>query len=247
MQESARVVAGAPGPAAAGGPAAGASAAATIRLSPPAGVVWLTCLCRAARGGRAHGGRGAGVGAGCDWRAFCARRPPSAGASAAATVRLSPPAGDVTRVPAWEVLAREQGEIDEERLENSKPGDVFALDDKNVLSMPWRHVFAVRDADQFAVYDIEGRLIVEASDGLPGGRQSVDELVSEFHVNGYYYRPGRVRNTPRSERLQSMQPEVVPLRVEVPDAVDHCAPCTPKSANGERDGELKRVCAGVVC
>lgn len=121
-------------------------------------------------------------------------------------VELKPPTVAVVSVPAWDKLARQQPDVDEELLQRSATGDVFALDDRNVTSMPWRHVYAVRDGKDFVLYDSKGDLIDEPKDGLPNGRQTVDELVDEFSVNGFYYRPGKTRQAPMSERLSSPTP-----------------------------------------
>lgn len=122
---------------------------------------------------------------------------PSSGA-----VALVPPVAGVTHVPEWETVAREQGLVNEGVLERAPTGTAFALDDRNIISTSasWRHVYAVRDGDHFVVYDANGRLIVEKDDGLPNGRQLVEDLVNEFTVDGMYYRPGKVRQSPATGR-----------------------------------------------
>ncbi|MGA1354662.1 MAG: hypothetical protein ACO32I_07825 [Candidatus Limnocylindrus sp.] len=118
-----------------------------------------------------------------------------------AQVQLVPRVAGVATVPSWDQLARSQPSVECELLLNAASGAVFALDDRNLMSMPWRHVFAVRDGDDFVIYDENGLLIDEPSAGVKGGRQSAEELVAEFTADGtYYYRPGRARNAPALHR-----------------------------------------------
>lgn len=140
------------------------------------------------------------------------RAPPSAGATPAddgdgddgESVELSSPVAGLTRVPCWETLARQQAnQITEEVLRESQTGSIFALDDRNLVSMPWRRVFVVRDGPDFVLLDTNGVLIEEPHDGVAAGRQAVDELIDEFSVDGYYYRPGKLaRNPPSRERTR---------------------------------------------
>lgn len=150
-----------------------------------------------------------------------AAQPSAAGGAAARTqagaiaqapdaeVELRPPTARVSHVPSWDTLARRQQDedVNETRLLKAADGEVFALDDRNLLTMQWRHVFVVRDGLHFVLYDSKGDLIVEEKYGVPNGRQWVDELIEEFTTDGcLYYRPGKTRNMPLSERVHPSPP-----------------------------------------
>lgn len=120
-------------------------------------------------------------------------------------VQLVPPVAGISRVSAWEQLAREQPSVDSQALLNAATGAVFALDDRNVMSMPWRHVYAVRHGEHFVFFDEHGLLVDEPSAGLVGGRQSVEEFLEEFSADGmFYYRPGKVRQPPALHRCHEV-------------------------------------------
>lgn len=107
-------------------------------------------------------------------------------------VELSQKVGDVTSVLNWEALAACQPQLSDSVLSWASAGESFALEDRNVMSAPWRRVFIVRDkgSNDYVLFDEKGRLIDEPLDGgVPGGRQTVDQLVSEFSVDGFYYKP----------------------------------------------------------
>lgn len=126
-------------------------------------------------------------------------------------VELERAVAGVTRVPNWESLARQQAEIDEQVLQHACDGAAFALQDRNLLSMPWRQVFVVRDGDHFWVLDNKGREIDEPHDGVCAGRQLVETLVEEFNSDGlFYYKPGRVRRSPYRQRTQGCE-DVTPV------------------------------------
>lgn len=131
-------------------------------------------------------------------------------------VPLSPPIAGVEQLPSWRQLAREQVDVTDDVLEASMTGDFFALEDRNLMSAPWRRVFVIRDGDDFVLLDTCGRLIVEKEDGVPDGRQSASQLVQEFHRDGMYYRPPKIRRTPASERRHTRRLEdddaTVPFR-----------------------------------
>lgn len=122
------------------------------------------------------------------------------------TIALQHPVAGVVHVPSWESLAREQADIDEKVLEDARDGTVFALHDRNLLSMPWRQVFAVRDGEHFWVLDNKGYAIDEPHDGVHKGRQLVETLVQEFNSDGhFFYKPGRVRRSPNPNRQRAQQ------------------------------------------
>lgn len=122
--------------------------------------------------------------------------------AAVTKVRLNSKVGRTTVVLPWDFLARTQPPITKEVLSSATPGQAFALEDKNVMSEPWRKIIIVRDSasESFAVFDQQGRLIVEPQDGLKNGRQSVSELLEEFAEEGYYYRPPTLRSSPSMRR-----------------------------------------------
>lgn len=133
----------------------------------------------------------------------------------AAAVVLSPPVAGLSTVPSWEEVARDQGDVDEDVLRKAVIGSFFALDDRNVVSMQtWRRVFAICDGNDFVLYDAQGRLIDEPSDGVVGGRQDKETLVEEFSATGFFfYRPGKVRPQPALQRrhhvLDRQEPQPV--------------------------------------
>lgn len=114
-------------------------------------------------------------------------------------------AGDVTTVPVWQslVLTQRADELTAQKLFDSKHGSVIALEDRNVMSMPWRKIYIVRDNDNFVLFDSDGWLIDEPSSGVTGGRQPVQELVHEFSEEPIYYRVASVRKTPTARQPQS--------------------------------------------
>lgn len=157
-----------------------------------------------------------------------------------AGVDLSPPLSCLARIPAsWEDVARQQIDIDEDALRQSKTGDYFAMDDRNLLSMPWRRVFIVRDGHHFIVYDSHGFMIHEPSDGVEAGRQPVDSLINEFDVGGmWFYRQGKIRKSPSCDRQQQSMLEPEPLSFN--DRVDQAtarAGTTAESEARERMGD----------
>lgn len=122
----------------------------------------------------------------------------------------------VTHVPSWEALAREQADIDDDVLQTARDGTVFALHDRNLISMPWRQVFVIRDGDDYWVLDNQGRAIDEPHDGVRDGRQSVQSLVDEFAVNGaFFYKPGRVRRSPNPSRRPQGGVVVTPIPMSI--------------------------------
>lgn len=107
-------------------------------------------------------------------------------------VILSQQVGHITSVLNWEALAASQPQLSDSVLSWASAGESFALEDRNVMSAPWRRVFIVRDkgSNDYVLFDEKGRLIDEPLDGgVPAGRQTVDQLVSEFSVDGFYYKP----------------------------------------------------------
>lgn len=115
-------------------------------------------------------------------------------------LKLSEPIARVHEVPHWEALARMQGSITEGTLLGAGAGDFFALEDRNMVVAPWRRVFAVYDGNSFAVFDQLGRLIVEPTEGLVNGRQTKEKLVEEFSVEGFFYRPPKMRRSPNDRK-----------------------------------------------
>lgn len=105
-------------------------------------------------------------------------------------VQLVPPVAGVMQLRSWEALVREQtGDVDESVLLAAGTGDAFALEDRNLTSLPWRRIYAVRAAEFFHIYDEHGKSINEPSDGVLQGRQLAEELASEFLM---YYRAGQL-------------------------------------------------------
>lgn len=125
----------------------------------------------------------------------------------------------------WEDLAVVQGAITEEVLRSAASGDVFALEDRNLMSLPWRRIFVVRDGNEYVVFDEKGRLIVEKDDGLPGGRQSVENLVGEFSIDGFWYKPPSkpVRPSPDARREARAHRRVEMQSPDRTDAADASA------------------------
>lgn len=170
--------------------------------------------------------------------------PPSSPGATAAGVALSPPLSCLARVPAWADVARQQADINERTLKESKTGDYFAMDDRNLTSMPWRRVFVVRDGDHFLIYDSNGYMIHEPNDGVEAGRQAVDELIDEFDANEmWFYRQGKIRKSPHRDRQQSVEAE--PLKsTALEDVVAAAAPVASEvdqvreEAESENDAHL---------
>lgn len=116
-------------------------------------------------------------------------------------VVLSVPVGRVRAVLNWDALARMQaGCVTEGALEGAAAGECFALEDRNIMTAPWRRVFAVYDGNSFAIFDQRGQLIVEPSEGLVDGRQLKERLVEEFSESGFYYRPPRMWRSPKDRK-----------------------------------------------
>lgn len=167
-------------------------------------------------------------------------------------INLSVKAGGLETIPfQWEQLARMQPEVDERVLTTSSQGDIFALEDRNLMSMPWRRVFAVRDGDFFVIFDEKGQLIVEEHDGLPNGRQGVTALVEEFSREGFYYKPPTgLRPTPEQRRdtaaarrkAASSSAEAVDAceRNELMDAIDAASDRLDPNLSGETDTQAQK-------
>lgn len=109
-------------------------------------------------------------------------------------VCLSHSVAGVSKVARWDDMVLEQRELTEEVLTTSKTGDVFALQDRNYVFESWRSIFIVRDKGDFVLFDVKGALIDEQDS--PQGRQAATTLVEEFSVDGYFYRPPKVRKSP---------------------------------------------------
>lgn len=114
-----------------------------------------------------------------------------AGSPATTLTPLQPRgAGGVEHVENWEELARSQGRITAARLQNALSGESFAMEDRNLVSLPWRRVYLVRDGDAFVIYDSDGWLLDEPGSGCKDGREPVGELLDFFEeTEGLYYRP----------------------------------------------------------
>lgn len=123
---------------------------------------------------------------------------PDAETEGTTMISLSEQVSGVSVVPSWDVLARSQQPLSEQVLQSATPGQFFALEDRNIMSEGWRPVFVVRDSasESFVVFDRRGYLIVEPSEGLKDGRQSVTDLVEEYSDSGFYYRPPKLRPSP---------------------------------------------------
>ncbi|KAL3909222.1 MAG: hypothetical protein SGPRY_009504 [Prymnesium sp.] len=105
-------------------------------------------------------------------------------------------------VPDWDKLTREQPAPTEERLRTSGEGDVFALEDRNCFSAPWRRILATRRGDKLYIVDKLGRLINEPRDGVIDGWVDVTELLDEFSESSQaFYRPPCLRRTPRPRAM----------------------------------------------
>lgn len=117
-------------------------------------------------------------------------------------VVLQPPMDslDLSEVPPWEDVAARQGLVTDDSLSNALVGEVVALYDRNLMSEPWRQVYAVRDEDDFFVLYSKTGLIID-EETTPKGRQAVTDLVSEFAQDGFYYKPPTPRPTPEARRL----------------------------------------------
>lgn len=137
-------------------------------------------------------------------------------------VELSKSVGAVSAVPSWEALASSQDAPTSHLLAQSRPGQVFALEDRNVESQPWRRVYVVREfeVEAFSVFDVHGFLIVEPHDGLIDGQQMVGELVSDF--NNSFYRAAKVRRPPtrRHEGPQACSSNTPPVGVSSTSSED---------------------------
>lgn len=120
------------------------------------------------------------------------------GADGAKMVSLSVAVGKIKSLPDWEALAREQPTVNVAALQSAGKGEFFALEDRNLITAPWRRIFAVFDGHSFVVFDQQGNLIVEPLDGLVAGRQVKEVLVQEFAEDeeGFYYRAPVLRRTP---------------------------------------------------
>lgn len=103
-------------------------------------------------------------------------------------VVLEPAVGRLKQLPPWDQLALEQPTLTENLLRTSTAGMVFAMQDRNLMSEPWRRIFAVRHGADFVLYSALGQIIDEPSDGVHRGRHSVEALVEEFSADGFYYR-----------------------------------------------------------
>lgn len=121
-------------------------------------------------------------------------------------VPLRPPIDslDIFDVPPWSDVSHRQGAVTNQTLTDALVGEVIALYDRNLMSEPWRKVYAIRDEDDsFVLYSATG-LIIDA-ETTPKGRQSVADLVSEFAVEGFYYKPPTPRPTPTARRSVSLK------------------------------------------
>lgn len=118
------------------------------------------------------------------------------------TVPLSEIVCRIKSVPEWETLARMQPCVTVAALQSAGKGDFFALEDRNLMTAPWRRIFAIFDGHSFVVFDQVGQLIVEPIDGLVNGRQLKEDLVGEFseEEDGFYYRSPRLRRSPLDRR-----------------------------------------------
>lgn len=119
------------------------------------------------------------------------------GAHDATTVTLSETVGKTRSLPNWEELARTQHTVNVAALTSASKGDYFALEDRNLMTAPWRRIYAVFDGHSFVVFDQHGNVIVEPQDGLVGGRQLKEDFILEFSEDddGFYYRAPVLRRT----------------------------------------------------
>lgn len=115
----------------------------------------------------------------------------------AGPVALTPSVAGVAQLPTWEELMLKQPPITADLLRHAPHGSYFALQDRNSMAENWRDVFIVRDADEYVLFDEKGVLIDEASQMVPGGRQSVELLLEEYTSELKYYRaPEKTRLSP---------------------------------------------------
>lgn len=116
-------------------------------------------------------------------------------------VQLQRKIGRVSQLPPWDKMAVDQEAVTTDKLRKSKTGDAFALEDRNVMSDPWRKVFVVRDGNDFHLFSTAGELIDEPQvGGVLEGRQSVATLLEEFSEEGFYYRPPDTQLIARARR-----------------------------------------------
>lgn len=149
----------------------------------------------------------------------------------------------VAQLPSWEDLMLQQPTIRPDLLRSAKHGSYFALQDRNSMAENWRDIFIVRDADEYVLFDVEGRLIDEASQLVPAGRQSVDLLLEEFTSELKYYRaPEKVRLSPGRQpgnRSHSLieSPQDVEVQVSPPAVQTSCTANVDSTANIGESGD----------
>lgn len=143
-------------------------------------------------------------------------------------VKLSRAAGGLTSVPEWYELASQQPPLTEAVLLSAQVGQVFAIEDRNSMQMPWRHIYIVCEGKHYALFSLTGVVIDESdeNDQIVDGRQPVAKLAEQFSVDGFWYRPPHlVRPSPEQRRDQRLQARASPSHDgrDLDDALHHAA------------------------